>query len=139
MMLRMVVLTLVCALFLWWLPTPTGFAAAAAGLLVGGGLAALDLAHTVLEQTDQGVFYTPNRWIGLTVTSLFVARLSARLFTVYAHSAEIGQGAPSGPTAHGFPKSALTLAVYFLLAAYYVGYYWGILRRAQDLPAGPAR
>ncbi len=134
-MLRMVALIAVSALFLAWLPTPAGVGSAAAGLLVGGGLAAVDLAHTVLERSEEGVFYTPNRWIGLTVTALFVARMCARLFTVYQHSAEIGQGVPSGPSAHALARSPLTLAVYFLLAAYYCGYYWGILRRVRSLEA----
>lgn len=135
MILRIIAFTTVSGIFLWWLPTPAGIGAAAAGFAIGGGLAFLDLAHTVLERTEEGVFYTPNRWIGLTVTALFVARLAARLFAVYQHSAEIGQGVPSGPAAHGLPRSPLTLAVYFLLAAYYCGYYWGILRRTRALGA----
>jgi hypothetical protein len=132
MVLRMVVLSGVCALFLWWLPTRLGIAGALAGLAVGGGLALVDLAHTELEVTADGTFYTPNRWIGLVVTSLFVGRLTVRLFTVYEHAAQVGQGTPTSPTANGLPKSPLTLALYFLLATYYVGYYAGLLRRERS-------
>jgi hypothetical protein len=131
MILRMVVLSAICALFLWWLPTLYGVSAAAAGTLLGGALALVDLRHTQLEVAGDGTFYTPNKWIGLLVTSLFVARLCARLVVVYQHSAEIGQGAPS---ASGLQKSPLTLGLYFLLAAYYVGFYAGILSRARAAP-----
>ncbi len=133
MILRIVVLTAVSALFLWWLPTLPGLAGAAAGLLLGGGLAFVDLWHTELEVTTEGTFYTPNKWIGLAVTSLFVGRLTVRLFTVYEHSAEIGQGTP---TTTGLQRSPLTLALYFLVAAYYVAYYAGILKRERALRAG---
>jgi hypothetical protein len=134
MILRMVVLSGVCALFLWWLPTRAGLAGATGGLLLGGGLAFVDLSHTLLEVTDEGTFYTPSKWIGLVVTSLFVGRLTVRLFTVYAHSAEIGQGTP---TTNGLQRSPLTLGLYFLLAAYYVAYYAGLLKRERALRAAP--
>ncbi len=128
MVLRMVVLSTLSALFLWWLPTATGFAAAGAGLVLGVGLALVDLAHTPIERTAEGSFFTPNRWIGLLVTSLFVGRLAVRLFAVYQHSAEVGQGTPSPPS---LPRSPLTLALYFLLAAYYVAYYAGLLKKER--------
>jgi hypothetical protein len=130
MILRMVVLSAVCALFLWWLPSRYGIVGATAGLVLGGSLAFVDLSQTRLEVTHEGTFYTPNKWIGLLVTSLFVARLSARLLTVYEHSAEIGQGTA---TTHGLQRSPLTLGLYFLLAAYYVGYYAGVLKKASAL------
>ena len=103
MVLRMVVLSVVSALFLCWLPTAAGFAAAAAGLVVGVSLAFIDLSHTEVVRTDAGSFFTPNRWIGLVVTSLFVARLTVRLFAVYQHSAEVGQGVPSPPSLQRSP------------------------------------
>jgi hypothetical protein len=130
MVLRMVVLSVVSALFLCWLPTASGFAAAAAGLVVGASLAFIDQSHTQVERTDEGSFFTPNRWIGLVVTSLFVARLAVRLFAVYQHRAEIGQGTPSPPS---LQRSPLTLALYFLLAAYYVSYYAALLKRERGL------
>jgi hypothetical protein len=138
MVLRMVVLSVVSALFLCWLPTAAGFAAAAAGLVVGVSLAFIDLSHTEVVRTDAGSFFTPNRWIGLVVTSLFVARLTVRLFAVYQHSAEVGQGVPSPPS---LQRSPLTLALYFLLAGYYVSYYAGVLKKERgarsELSAGP--
>lgn len=127
---RMVVLSALSALFLWWLPTATGFAGAGAGLVLGAALALVDLTHTPIERTAQGSFFTPNKWIGLLVTSLFVGRLVVRLFSVYEHSAEVGQGTPSPPSLR---RSPLTLALYFLLAAYYVAYYAGLLRRERKL------
>jgi len=127
---RMVVLSALSALFLWWLPTASGFAGAAAGLVLGVGLALVDLSHTPIERTATGSFFTPNKWIGLLVTSLFVGRLAARLLAVYQHSAEVGQGTPSPPS---LQRSPLTLALYFLLAAYYVAYYTGLLKKEREL------
>jgi hypothetical protein len=126
-------IVLLCALgvfLLVSLPTPAGFGAAVAGAVAGGGLALLALRHTVFERTESGLFYTPSKWIGLGVTALFLGRLAARLVFAYRIAEEsLATGEPPA----GLRRSALTLAFYFLLAAYYVGYYLSVMRRAREL------
>jgi hypothetical protein len=132
MKLRIGLLCTVGVFLLTSLPTVAGFAAAAAGALAGSTLAALALRHTAFENSDAGVYYTPNRWIGLAVMALFLGRLAARLVVVYRITEE---ALATGMPPEGLHRSALTVAFYFLLAAYYVGYYLAVLRRARELAA----
>ena len=126
MVLRIVLLTVLCVVFLVGLPTPIGFASAATGAVLGGLLAMYGLKHTQYDVTPEGRGYTPNPWIGLAVTALFLGRLVARMFSVY----EATVLAPSGPS---FQRSPLTLGIFFLMAVYYAAYYVGVLRKAREL------
>jgi hypothetical protein len=126
---RIVVLAAIGALLVASLPTPSGFGAAAVGSAAGIGLAVFGLRHTKFEKTDAGLFFTPNRWVGLGVTALFVGRLAVRLVTAFRLAEETAlSGDP--PLAH-MHRSALTLVFYFLFASYYAGYYALVLKSAQ--------
>jgi hypothetical protein len=128
---RMVVLTLFSGLFLFTLPTVPGFAAAAIGATLGIGIALLGLTHTRYEVSAEGKFYTPNVYIGLLVTALFLGRLAGRLVTVLQTSAD-AVAAPGAPLA-GIQRSPVTMGIYFLMAAYYVCFSWGVLLKARGL------
>jgi hypothetical protein len=132
MIVRMVLLGVVCTLLVALAPEPTALAAAAGGLVVGVGLAFFGLAHTKFEDTPAGKFYTPNPWIGLVVTALFLGRLAARMIAVY------GQTAAVAPAAHGYAPAqpgALTTGLLYLMAGYYVAYYAGVLRKSRTAAA----
>jgi len=92
----------------------------AAGLAAGAALSVLGLKLTSFERTPQGLFYTPNRYLGLTLVLLFVGRIIYRVIEVTLLSA--------GNTLTGFVFSSLTLTVFGLLAGYYLGYTAGLLR-----------
>ena len=92
----------------------------AAGLAAGAALSVLGLKLTSFERTPQGLFYTPNRYLGLTLVLLFVGRIIYRVIEVTLLSA--------GNTLTGFVFSSLTLTVFGLLAGYYLGYAAGLLR-----------
>lgn len=111
---------------LWWL---------AIGLGSGSLLGVYGLRKTHFEPTKQGLFYTPNAHLGIALSLLFVARIIYRFVEVYALT-------PTRP--HGmddFVSSSLTLAVFGLLAGYYIAYAVGLVRwrfrvlRAKRLPA----
>jgi hypothetical protein len=91
-----------------------------AGLAGGGGLAVLGLKLTSFERTPQGLFYTPSGILGVSLVLLFVGRIAYRAIEVYALSAS--------NTLTGFVVSSVTLAVFGLLAGYYIGYALGLLR-----------
>ena len=131
MALRMVLLCVVCTLLLVRSSVTTAsLGAAAAGLVLGVGLAMVGLAHTKIEAIAESKFYIPNKWIGLAVTALFHGRLAARLFTVSERATQV----PSGVSPYaGLQQSPLTLGLFFLLAGYYVTYYAGVLRKAGAL------
>jgi hypothetical protein len=130
---RIVILGAIGAMLVASLPTPSGFGAAALGSAAGLGLAVFGLRHTKFEKTDAGLFFTPNRWVGLGVTALFVGRLAVRLMTAFRLAEET---ALSGdPPLEHMHRSPLTLAFYFLFAGYYAGYYALLLRRPPLISA----
>jgi hypothetical protein len=136
MALRMVLLCVVCVLLLVRSSVTTiSLGAAVAGLALGVALAMVGLMHTKVEATAESKFYTPNKWIGLAVTALFLGRLAGRLFTVSERATQVASGV--SPYA-GLQQSPLTLGLFFLLAGYYVTYYAGVLRKAAALGAPSA-
>jgi len=98
---------------LWWL---------AGGLGCGALLGVFGLSKTRFEPTPEGLFYTPNAHLGIALSLLFVGRIAYRLFEIYT----------AGPAVHhdmsDFARSPLTLAVFGLLAGYYISYAIGLLR-----------
>ena len=103
----------------------------AGGLVAGAALAVYGLRKTRFEPTPQGLYYTPNAHIGVALSLLFVARIAYRLVEVYTSEA-----VSSGNGAVDFARSPLTLAVFGLLAGYYIGYAVGLVRwRSRVLEA----
>jgi hypothetical protein len=94
----------------------------AGGLGLGAGLGIFGLDRTHFEPTTKGLFYTPNAHLGIALSLLFVARIVYRLIEVYA----IEPTAPHGMD--DFARSPLTLAVFGLLAGYYITYAIGLVR-----------
>jgi len=104
--------------------------ALAGGLAAGCLLGLYGLRLTRFEPTPQGLYYTPNAPLGIALSVLFLGRITQRLIAVYTISTATG---PSHPP---LVRSPLTLAVFGLLAGYYIAYAAGLLRRGSDLPAG---
>ena len=127
MVARMALISVVCAFFLAAMPTTIGFVAASSGAALGVGLAAFGLAHTHFEASLEGKFYTPNKWIGLVVTALFLGRMVARMVSAYQ----------AGVPPMELQRSPFTMAVFFLMAGYYICYYAGVLRRSRALVMPP--
>jgi hypothetical protein len=131
MIVRMVLLSAVCAMLVATSPPPpTGMFAAGVGVASGIALAVFGLSLTTFEATPEGKFYVPNGWIGLAVTALVLGRLAARLVEMPARMAAVQAG--SAPP-DSLQRSPLTLGLFFLLAGYYVAYYAGVLRKARSL------
>ena len=130
MMMRMGLLALVALLLLSHLPTAAGFMAASAGATVGLLLALVGLSRTRFEASAQGIFYTPNKWIGLVVSALLISRIAARAISIYQASAAMAEGAAAGAV---FQRSPLTVGIFFVMAAYYIVYYAGVLRKGRRL------
>ena len=135
MMFRIVLLSSISVFFLVTTRTTLGFVAAAVGAILGAGLAAVGVALTTFERSDAGIFYTPNAWIGLAISALFLGRLGARFFSIYEAMSHAQPGAPPSPELARSPRTA---GIFFLMAAYYVVYYAAIIRKS-GAPASPAR
>ncbi|HUH94836.1 MAG TPA: hypothetical protein VL742_17040 [Casimicrobiaceae bacterium] len=105
----------------------------AAGLAAGALLALHGFERTRFEPTARGLFYTPNAHVGIALSLLLVVRIIYRLFEFYLDPT-IPRAAPA------FVQSPLTLAVFGLLAGYFMAYAIGLLRwRARVLAAKSRR
>jgi membrane protein CcdC involved in cytochrome C biogenesis len=141
MIFRMLVLGTFCLVLL--LP-PFGsvkaYMAALLGAFLGLVLALYAIAHTQFEVTPEGKFYTPNGYIGMTVTALFVGRIIYRFMIVYpalhgaAQQAQQNSQLQMDPFA-AYQHNPLTLGFYFLLAGYYICYYAGIINKSRSMSA----
>jgi hypothetical protein len=104
-----------------------------AGLLGGAALGFIGLRHTKFESTEEGSFYTPHTYIGVSVSALLLARLAYRFVALYP-AAQAAAQADADPFA-SYQKSPLTLAIFGIVVGYYVLYYAGILMKARS-PTG---
>lgn len=96
---------------------------ALAGGIVGGAvLGYYGIRHTKFEVTPQGLFYTPNAHLGIALSVLFIGRVLYRLFVLYSANPY------AQPATGDFTASPLTLAIFGLLAGYYVTYAIGLTR-----------
>ncbi len=94
----------------------------AGGLAAGAALSVYGLRTTTFEPTKQGLFYTPNRHLGLALSVLFLARVAWRVVEIQRSVEEAASGA------QGFVRSPLTLVAFGLLAGYFMGYAAGLAR-----------
>ena len=115
------------------LPHPARLAWLALGLAAGAALGALALRRTHFEAGPDGLHYTPNAHLGILVSLLLVGRVAWRIYQV--STLDPAQAVPPDE----FARSPATLAVFGILAGYYVRYACGLLRwRAGVLRAGAA-
>lgn len=94
------------------------------GVLLGAGMGLYGLHLTRFEPTPSGLFYTPNPYMGVALTTLLVARLAYRAMVLSTPASRAN--AP-----HAF-NSPLTTFLFGLLAGYYVAYYIGVLVRSNE-------
>ncbi|MGH8257582.1 MAG: hypothetical protein ACRET0_15370 [Steroidobacteraceae bacterium] len=127
---------------------PQAIAALVGGAAIGAALGAYALRRTTFERTAAGLFYRPSAPIGIGLSLLFAIRIIYRVSRLYAlgpaamsgFAAGARAGAGARPdTAAAIAASPITLAIFGMLAGYYVAYAIGLLlrhRQAQDDPAG---
>ena len=101
---------------------PERLALLAAGVGCGLALAAYGLRKTKFEATPGMLYYTPNAHLGIALSALLVTRVGYRFYEIYSMGPAIAGGNAD------FARSPLTLAVFGLLAGYYIGYAAGLLR-----------
>lgn len=130
LMFRAYLFIVIGTLILIFIPhTPTLVGAIACGILAGLTLGYFGLRHTRFETTERGKVYIPHTYIGLFVTSLFVARLAMRYMSMTSHPQLYGQ--PQNPWT-AYQNNPLTLASFGLVVGYYVFYNFGVLRRSRE-------
>lgn len=120
---------LVLALGLGALGHPMALLALSVGLAAGVGLGNIGIRKTSFEQVGDEFYFTPHARIGALVAVLFIGRMAWRAWEWYS---------TDGAIAHqDFARSPLTLAVFGVLAGYYMTYAIGLLRwrKRSELPA----
>ena len=126
LVLRICIFTLISAVVGFaGLANPKVLLGFAGGFVFGVPLALLGLKLTRFETTPEGKFYTPNTHIGVVLSLLFIGRLAYRVLVIH-------DGFSSAQTPVGFGKSPLTLAIFGLLAGYYIVYFIGVLLHDRD-------
>jgi hypothetical protein len=104
---------------------PLAELALAGGVAGGVGLAMWGLRLTRFERTPEGFSYTPNAYIGVGLSLLLVGRVLYRMAEL--HAVQGALVAPGGPPPD-LATSPLTLAIFGLVAGYYIAYGAGLLR-----------
>ncbi|MDB5882495.1 MAG: hypothetical protein JWP43_2373 [Ramlibacter sp.] len=102
------------------------------GVALGGAVGVFGLKMTGFERTPQGLFYTPNAYLGIGLSLLLIGRVIYRLVEVFVLGVV---PAPAEP--NEFAITPLTLGVVGLLAGYYIVYAAGLVRGRLTLLRGP--
>ena len=110
---------------------PASLAALAGGAAAGAVLGIVGLRLTRFESGAEGLFYTPNPYLGVALSVLLIARIGWRYLQLY------GGGMPMDQPPD-FARSPLTLAIFGLLAGYYTVYSGGLLRWQARAARSPA-
>jgi hypothetical protein len=130
---RLVILSLIAALFFMVaMRSAPALEAAAGGLVAGVLVGVLGLRLTRFESDANGRYYTPNSYIGAAVTLLLVGRLVYRMVSMYSMPQ---MGPPQDPFV-AMTQSPLTLAMVMLTVGYYVMFTAGVLYKSKS-PQAP--
>lgn len=106
----------------YWVEAALAYAAAGLAAGVLAGLAGLAL--TRFERGPQGLHYTPNRWLVLTLTLVVAARIGFGLLRLV-------QAWWSDGHAAWLAQQGSMLAVGGLVLGHYLAYAWGLRRRLR--------
>ena len=105
----------------WW-PGALAYALVGMGAGLLAGVVGLWLSR--FEQTPQGLYYTPNPWLVLTLTLLVAARIAMGFVEMWRY----WQGREALSIVPVLDHASL-FAVAGLLLGYYLSYTWGLRRR----------
>jgi hypothetical protein len=110
-------------------------AAGLAGFAAGATLAYVGLRLTRFETMPDGIFYTPNGYIGAAISIILISRLAYRFQVLYPSMQ--AAHAESGDPFAAFQRSPLTLALFGIVIGYYLAYCAGLLIRGDALRKQP--
>jgi cytochrome b561 len=105
---------------------PLVLAGMGGGLVLGSVVGLVGLHFTEFEATPQGRYYKSHPYIGISIAALLVIRMAYRMTALTGNS-------PQAPTNPAAMQSPLTLAIFGLLAGYYITFYAGVLVRSDKL------
>jgi hypothetical protein len=113
-------------------PQPLKLLWLAAGLVAGGAVGVHGLKRTRFDETDEGLFYTPDARLGIALSAVFIARLAWRLGSLIVSGPQAQQG-------YDFALSPYTLAPVGLFSGYFMVYAVGLLVRRSRMLRSPSQ
>lgn len=114
---------------------PLSYISDAVGVAVGFVLSYFAIQSTKFEVRNDKWYYLPNVWISAIVLVLFLGRLLFRLLPVYEMMSHMPKGGNASTfQSQPYGSNPWTAGLLFIFVAYYIGYYWFLLRKAKDLP-----
>lgn len=94
------------------------------GLLAGIAIGIVGVWSTRFEVTARGLYYTPNRWLVLLLTSLLAARIALGAWLGWRYL----QSGPATASWTPWLDHSGLLGVAAVLLGYYLAYTWGLRR-----------
>ncbi|MCM3626001.1 cytochrome c biogenesis protein CcdC [Paenibacillus glycanilyticus] len=119
-------------------PHPAIYLSDALGIACGAVIAYYAIKHSRFEQRDDTLFYRTHVGIETLVVLLFIGRIAFRVIEMFGEGGTMAMNPNlNGGTAQmqQYTNDPLTAATFFLLVAYYIGYYTFILRKSDEKAA----
>ncbi|GIN87938.1 protein csk22 [Heyndrickxia sporothermodurans] len=107
---------------------PISFLYDLVGAAIGSALLIFAMRHSQFERQKETIMFRTHIWIESLILFIFLSRFLYRIFEIYTLSKTQPQ---LGPEAYG--RDPLTLAVFFILAVYYIGYYSFVLIKSKSI------
>jgi hypothetical protein len=131
---RLVIFSVITALFLWVAThSAPAMEAAGGGLLAGVVLGIVGVRLTRFHSDEKGLYYTPNTYIGAGVTLLLVGRLVYRMVSVYSTPQFAAAPLPGTDPFAQMTQNPLTFALVMLTIGYYLAYTAGVLYKSRGI------
>jgi len=117
---------------------PIRYVADAGGILCGAVLAYYAIRHSEFERRENGLYYRTHTGIQMLVIALLVIRIVYRFAFVQNGMPTAGDPAAANDPTQMWAGDPWTAAVFFVMLAYYAGYYTFLLRqeKRERLDAG---
>lgn len=109
---------------------PIVLAADGAGLVLGGLLAWLAIRHSVVERRSDGLYYRTHIVIESLVIALLAGRVAYRFLFAMQDAQTVANAGGQTDALQQYGRDPWTAAIFFILIAYYAGYYLYVLRAA---------
>lgn len=112
---------------------PLSYVSDAVGLAIGAIIAYISARTTKFEMRNNRWGYLQHMWIGIGLIVLLLGRLAIRFIEISQEVGHAQQAAAQNKMAAQSFSDPWTSGVFMLLVAYYIGYFFFLLRKAREL------
>ncbi|MBS4174558.1 sporulation protein [Bacillus sp. FJAT-49736] len=101
------------------------------GIILGSILVMYAMKHSTFEMRNTTLYYRTHIWIESLVLFIFLSRFAYRIVFMLQMTSNVNMNDPQNT--QYYAKDPLTMGVFFLLAAYYIGFYSFVIKRGTSL------